>query len=73
MRAAMLEGKRLFRHKGSGRVFVLDPAQVNVLEDDDDGSDVLLIGHPAKAHPRQKGRKWQWLAPRNLELAEKAV
>ncbi len=70
IREAMLRGVSRFRHVRTGREFSLDPLQACLLEDADADA-VLLIGYPVQQHPRKRGRKWQWLAPKNLEIATK--
>lgn len=72
MKEAMKGGVDRYRHVKTGRVFALDPAQWRLLAEYDDDA-VLLIGFPIKPSIRQRGRKWQWLAPKNLELAADAA
>lgn len=67
IKRAMQDGHDRFRVARSGRIYRLDPAQECLIEDNED--DVLLIGFPEQASPRNRGRKWQWLAPKNLALA----
>lgn len=68
---AMEAGHDRFLSKGSGRIYRLDPAQRDVLVPFTD--DVLLVGFPETLSPRQQirrsGRKWVWLAPKNMDLA----
>ncbi len=68
MREAMLKGIDRFQHVGTGRVFLMDPAQECLLREDD-ADEVLLIGFPENPSPRQRGRRWQWLAVKNLQIA----
>lgn len=72
VREAMKRGIDRFRHARSGREFALDPAQATLLEGDD-ADEVLLIGFPIQQNPRKRGRKWSWLAPKNLEIASQPV
>jgi hypothetical protein len=44
----------------------MDPAQEELLRGPD-AERVLLIGFPVNPSIRQRGRKWQWLSPKNLE------
>lgn len=64
---AMAEGKDRFQAV-SGRIYRLDPAQREVLKPF--GSGALLMGYPEDTNPRKRGRKWAWLAPKNLSLAD---
>jgi hypothetical protein len=66
IRDAMLKGVDQFRHVRTGRVFSMDPAQEELLRGPD-AERVLLIGFPVNPSIRQRGRKWQWLSPKNLE------
>lgn len=69
---AMERGVDRFMVKRSKRIYLLDPAQRPVLRPFNT-ADVLLIGFPEVLSPMQKrrrsGRKWSWLAPKNLCLA----
>lgn len=64
---AMARGHDRFAHKKSGRVYLLDPAQRAVLKPFEDRA--MVVGFPEEPHPRQRGRRWQWLNPEALTLA----
>lgn len=68
MIAALENGTFRFRHSVSGRVYLVNPDQVDLLKQYHQDGDVLLHGHPAKPNPDQRGSKWQWLNPKNLEI-----
>jgi len=49
----------------SGNLYWLHGDQLPALEDN-----CCAYGFPVKPHPRQRGRKWQWLNIANLRIAE---
>lgn len=61
---ALERGHDRFANKRNGRIYRIDPSQRDVLE----YTGACLIAFPEQPHPRKRGRKWVFIAPRNLEL-----
>lgn len=74
---ALERGDNRFIAKRSKRIYVMDPAQREVLKPFE-GNNVLLIGFPEVLSAgmkmrRYRGRKWVWLSPAGIELAPQQV
>jgi hypothetical protein len=73
LRLALDAGMSRFRHKRSGKVYVVDRAASLHLFDDGDHDDITVIGWPVVRPARRTrgGRAWQYLSPRAIEPADK--
>lgn len=62
---AMERGIDLYVNPKTGRTYLVDPSQRDVLE----YPGACVIAYPTLKNPRKRGRAWSFIAPRNLEIA----